>query len=147
MKVRGRNGKWLGTGNGRIVRVNWVDVVCEFCPRICGGRRGMDAFVIIDVIKCRAKVGHHEYVGGENRGRNRRGLVNGKEGADCGKLVANFFFLDVEELGDVHDHLFMGESQFAVGGTVWRRRGNEIGGVASAVNGRGRSGWNKNGGR
>jgi len=37
MEVRGRNRKWLRAGNGRIVRVGWVDMVCEFCPRICGG--------------------------------------------------------------------------------------------------------------
>ena len=147
MEVRGRNGKWLGAGNGRTVRVGWVNMVCKFCPRICGGRRGMDAFIIIDIIKHYAEVGHHECVGGENRGRNRRGLVNGKEGVDCGELAANFFFLDVKELSDVYDHLLMGESQFAVGGTVWRRRGNEVGGAASAVGRRGGARRNENGGR
>jgi len=37
MEVRGRNRKWLRAGNGGIARVGWVDVVREFCPRICGG--------------------------------------------------------------------------------------------------------------
>jgi len=109
MEVRGRNGEWLRAGNGRTVRVGWVDMVCEFCPRICGGWRGMDAFVIINVIKRCAKVGHYECVGGENRGRSRRGLVNGKEGADCGELAADFFCLDVEESSNVLDHLLVGE--------------------------------------
>ena len=109
MKVRGRNGKWLGTGNGRTVRVGWIDMVCKLCPRVCGGQRGMDAFVIIDVIKRCAEVGHYKCVRGENRGWSRRGLVNGKEGVDCGKLAANFFFLNSEEAGDVFNHLLVGE--------------------------------------
>ena len=110
MKMGGRNGKWLGTGNGRTVGVGWVGVVCKFCPRVCGGWRGMNAFIVIDVIKCRARVSHHECVGGENRSRNRRGSVNGKEGADCGELAVDFFFLNVEETSNVLDHLLMGES-------------------------------------
>jgi len=93
----------------------------------------MDAFVVIDIIKSCAEIGHHEYVGGENRGRSRRGLVNGKEGADCGELVANFFFLDIEESSDVYNHLLVGKCQFIAGGAVWRRRGNNVGGVAGAV--------------
>jgi len=120
MEVRGRNGEWLRAGNGRIVRVGWVDMVREFCPRICGRRRGMDAFVIIDIVKRHTKVGHHECVRGENRGGSRRGLVNGKEGVDCRELMANFFFLNVEEVGDVLNHLLMGECQFAVSRAVWR---------------------------
>ena len=109
MEVRGRNREWLGAGNGRTVRVNWVNVVCEFCPRICGGWRGMDAFVIIDVVKHRAEVGRHECVGSENRGGNRRGSVDRKKGANGGELTANFLFLNVEESGNVFDHLFVGK--------------------------------------
>jgi len=90
-------------------------------------------------------MGHHKCVGGENRGRNGRGSVNGKEGADCGELAANFFFLNVEELSDVYDHLLVGESQLAISGAVWRRRGNDIGGVASTVGGRGRARGNEDG--
>ena len=124
MKVRGRNRKWLGAGNRRTVRVGWVNIVRKFCPRIHGGWRGMDAFIVIDVIERHAKVGHHKCVGGKNRGRNRRGSVDGKEGADCGELVADFFFLDIEESSDVFNHLFVREGQLAVSRTVWRRRGN-----------------------
>ena len=40
----------------------------------------------------------------------------------------------------------MGECQFTAGGTVWRRGGDNVGGVASAV-GRGRGArWNEDGG-
>jgi len=147
MEVRGRNGKWLRAGNGGTVRVGWVNIVREFCSRICGRRRGMDAFVIIDVIERHAEMGHHECVRGENRGRNGRGLVNRKEGVDCGELAANFFFFDIEKLGDVYDHLFMGEGQFAVGRTVRRRRGYEVGGAASAIDGGGRARRDEDGGR
>jgi len=147
MEVRGRNREWLGARNGRTVRVSWVIIVRKFCPRVCGGRRGMDAFVIVGIVEHRAGVSHHECVGGENRGRSRRGLVNGKEGVDCGELAVDFFFLNVEELSDVYDHLFMGEGQFAVSRTIWRWRGNAVGGIASAVDGGRRTGWNKDGGR
>ena len=37
MKVRGRNGKWLRTGNRRTVKVGWVDIVCQFSPWVCQG--------------------------------------------------------------------------------------------------------------
>jgi len=147
MKVRGRNGKWLGARNGGTIGIGWVNVVCQFGPRIPHVRRSMDAFIVVNIVECCAEVGHHECVGSENRGRNRRGPVNGKEGADCGELVVDFFFLNVEELHDVHDHLFMRESQIAVGGAVWRRRGNKVGGVASTLDGRRRAGGNENGRR
>jgi len=139
MKVRGRNGKWLRTGNGGTVRVNWVDMVCELYPRVCDRWRGMDAFVIINVVKRRAEVGHHKCVRGENRGRSGRGLVNGKEGANCGKLAANFFFLNIEEAGNVLNHLLVRECQFAACGAVWRRGGHHVWGVTSAVHGRRRA--------
>ena len=147
MEMRGRNGKWFGAGNGRTVRIDWVDVVRELCPRICSWWRGMNAFIVIDVVEGGAHMSQHEHVRGENRGRNGRGLVDGKEGADCGKLTADFFFLNVEEASDVLDHLFMGECQFVAGGTIRRRRGYDVGGVASAVNGGRRAGWNEDGGR
>jgi len=56
---------------------------------------------------------------------------------DSGELTANFFFLNVEEAGDVFNHLLMGECQFAVGRAVRRWRGDNIGSIASTV-GRGR---------
>jgi len=79
MEVRGRNGKWLGAGSRGVIRVGRVDVVCEFCPGVCSGRGGMNAFVVVDVIECRARISQHECVGGENRGGHRRGSVDGKE--------------------------------------------------------------------
>jgi len=147
MEVRGRNGKWLGTGNGRTVRVVGVVVVYQLSPQVRRGWGGMDAFVVVDVVERRVEVGHHEYIGGKNRGRSRRGSINRKEGADCGELTANFFFLNVEELSDVYNYLLVGESQIAVGGAVWRRRGDEVGGVASAFDGRRRAGGNEDGRR
>jgi len=147
MEVRGRNGKWFGTGNGRTVRVGWVDIVCKFCPRICGGWRGMDAFVIVDVIEHRAQVGHHEHVRSEDGSGNRGAPVDGKEGADSGELMSHFFFLNVEETSNVLNHLFMGEGHLVAGGAVWRRRGDDVGGVASTVGRRGRTRWDENGGR
>ena len=69
----------------------------------------MDAFVVVDVIECCAQVSHHECVGGENRGGNRRRSVNGEEGANGGELVVDFFFLNIEETSDVLDYLFVGE--------------------------------------
>ena len=53
---------------------------------------------------------HHKCVGGENGGRSGRRSINGKERADSRELAMDFFFLNVEEVGDVLDHLFMGES-------------------------------------
>jgi len=61
-------------------------------------------------------------------------------------LTADFFFLDVEEAGNVFDHLLVGKGQVAVSRTVWRGRGDNVGGVAGAVGGRGQAGWNENGG-
>jgi len=139
VEVRGRNGKWFRTGNRRAVWVAGVDVVCKFCPGVRSGWRGMNAFIVVDVVKRRAEVGHHERVGGENGSRSRRGSVNGKEGANCGELAADFFFLDVEKVSDVFDHLLVRESHLIIGGAVWRRRGNDIGGVASAVGRRGQA--------
>ena len=146
MEVRGRNGKWLRAGNGRTVRVGWVDIVHEFCPRICGRQRGMEAFVIVDVIECHIQVGHHKRVGSEDRSRNRRGLVNGKEGMNGGELAADFFFLNIEETSDMLNHLLVGECQFVAGGTVRRRRGDDIRGIAYTVHGRGEARGNENGG-
>jgi len=79
----------------------------------------------------------HERVGGKNGSRNGRGPVNGEERADGRELTADFFFLDVEEAGNVFDHLLVGKGQVAVSRTVWRGRGDNIGGVAGTVGGRG----------
>ena len=106
----------------------------------------MDAFVVIDIVERCAQVSHHERVGGENRGRSGRGSVDGKEGVDSRELAVDFFFLDIKEASDVLDHLFMGESHLAIGRAVRRRGGNEVGGVASAVNRGRRTGRNENGG-
>ena len=108
----------------------------------------MDAFIVVDIIKRRAQVGHHDRIRSENRGRHRRGSIDRKEGVDSGELVADFFFLYIEEASDVLNHLLMGESQFIAGGTVWRRRGNDVGGVASTIGRRGQARWDEDrGGR
>jgi len=146
MEVRGRNGKWLGTQNGRTVGVSWVDIVCKFCPRIRSWWRGMDAFVIINIVERCAEIGHHKHVGGEDRGRSGRGSINGKEQADGRKLAADFCFLDIEEASDVLDHLLVGERQFIAGRTVRRRGGYDVGSVASTVGRRGRMQWDEDGG-
>ena len=108
--MRGRNGKWFRTRDRGAVRIGGVNIVHEFCPRVRSGWRGVNAFIVIDVVKHCAEVGHHEHVRGENRSRSGRGSVNGKEGANCGELAANFFFLNVEETSDVLDHLLVRES-------------------------------------
>jgi len=107
----------------------------------------MDAFVIIDVVERCAEMGHHEHVGGEDRSRSGRGLVNREKGANGGELAADFLFLNIEETSDVLDHLLVGESQVTVGGAVRRGRSDKIRGVASAVNRGRRTGWNEDGGR
>jgi len=106
----------------------------------------VDAFVVIDVIERCAQVSHHECVGGENRGRNGRGSVNWKEGVDCRELLADFFFLDVEEVSDVLNHLLVRKSHLAVCRAVRRGRSNKVRGVASTINGRQGAGRNENGG-
>ena len=106
----------------------------------------MDAFIVVDVVKHRAEVSYHKRVGGEHRSRSGGGPVNRKKGASCGKLVVNFLFFNVKKTSDVLDHLLVGESHLVAGGTVWRGRGNNIGGVASAVGRRGQVRWNENGG-
>ena len=105
----------------------------------------MDAFIVVDIVECRAQVSHHEHVRGENRSGSGRGSVNGKEGVDCGELAANFFFLNVEEVGDVMDHLFVRESHFTISQAIRRRRGNNVRGVAGTADRRGRVGWNEDG--
>jgi len=95
----------------------------------------MDTFIIVDVVKCRAQVSHHKCLWGKNRGRSGRGSVNRKEGVNHEELAADFFFLNVEETSDVLNHLLMGESQLIASGTIWRRRGNKVRGVASAIHG------------
>jgi len=142
MEMRGRNRKWLGT-----VWVVGVDVVFKFGARVSQIGRGVDAFIVIDIIECHTWISCHQRVRSENGGRNGRGCVNGEKGMDCGELMADFFFLDIEEASDVLDHLLMRESHFIVGRTVRRRRGDKVRGVASAVDQGQRAGWDKDGGR
>jgi len=97
----------------------------------------MNVFIVINVVERCAQMSHHEHVGGENGGRNGRASIDGKEGMDSRELAADFFFLNVKEASDVLNHLFVGECQFVASGTIWRRRGNNVGGVASAVGRRG----------
>ena len=145
MEVRGRNRKWLGAGSGRIVWVVGVNIVCEFCPRVCGRWRGMNAFVVVNIIERRAEVSHHKCVRGENRGWNRRGSVNREKGADYGELAMDFFFLDIEKTSDMLDHLLMGESHFVTSRAVRRRGSDNVGGVASTIGRRGGARWDKDG--
>ena len=144
MKVRGRNGKWLGTGDQRAVREVGLVILFKLHARVgeCGGKG--NAVIVIDVDELGAQ---HERIGSEDRGRNRRGSVNRKKGADSGKLVADFFFLNIEELSDVLNHLLMGESQLITGRTVQGRRGDDVGGVASAVGRRRQAGRDEDGRR
>ena len=118
MEMRGRNRKWLGTGDWRAVREVGFVVLFKFRARIeeCGSGSG-------------------------------RRSVNRKEGADCGELTADFFFLNIEEASDVLNHLFVGESHLIAGGTVWRRGGDDVGGVVDAVGGGQRVGRNEDGRR
>jgi len=92
-------------------------------------------------------VSHHKRVGGENRGRNERGSINGKEGVDSRELAADFFFLNVEEAGNMLNHLLVGECQFVTGRTVRRRGSDDVGGIACAVHGRGGTRRDEDGGR
>ena len=105
----------------------------------------MNAFVVVNVVKCCTQMGQHKRVGGENRGRNWRASIDGKERADSRELVANFFFLDVEEASNVLDHLLMGKSQLITGRAVRRRGSDDVGSVASTVGRRRGTGRNENG--
>ena len=118
MVVRGRNGKGLGAGNRGAVRKVGLIVVFEFSPGIRQCRRRNNALIVVDVIECCTGMSQHKHIGGENRSRSRRGSVNRKERADCGKLVADFFFLDIEEVSNMLDYLLMGESHLIAGRTV-----------------------------
>jgi len=137
MEVRGRNRKWLRTGNRRAVRVVGVSVVGQFCPRVTQVGGGVNAFVVVDIIERCAQMSHHERVGGENGSRSGGRSIDREERVDYRELVVDFFFLNVEEASDVLDHLFVGECQFVTGRTVWRGRGYDIGGIASTVGRRG----------
>ena len=91
MEMRGRNRKWLGTGNGGTVRKVGLVVVFEFSAWVEEHWRG------------------HISVGSEYGCGNRRRSVDGEKGSSSGKLMADFLFLNVEEMSDVLDHLLMGE--------------------------------------
>jgi len=147
MKMRGRNRKWLRAGNRRTVWVVRVDVVFQFSAGVPHVGGGVDTFVVINVVERRTQVSHHGCVRSKYRGRSRRGSVNGKEGVDSRELAVDFFFLDIEEVGNVFDHLFVRKGQVTAGGAVWRGRGNEVRSVASAVNGRRRVGRDEDGRR
>ena len=143
MKVRGSNGKWLWAGNWRTVGEIGLVVMLKFHTGIGEHGRKGNALIVIDVVELSAQ---HECVGGKYSSGSRRGSVNRKEGVDGRELVMDFFFLNVEEASNVLDHLFVGEGHFVTSGTVWGRRGNDVGSVASTV-GRGRRvRWNEDGG-
>ena len=146
MKVRGRNGKWLGTRDWGTVGISQVDVVPQFGAGVSQVGRGVDTFIVIDIVERCAEVSHHERVRGKNRSRSGRGSVNGKEGVNSGELAVDFFFLDVEEVSDVLNHLLVRKSHLAVCRAVRRGRSNEVRGVASTINGRRGVGRNENGG-
>ena len=93
MKVRGRNGKWFGTGNRGAVGEVRIVVVFKFGPRV-------------------GECGDHVSIWGKDGNRSGRGSVNGKKGAIGGELAADFFFLDVEETSDVFNHLLVGKRHF-----------------------------------
>jgi len=98
MEVWGRNGKWLRTRDQGAIRKGRVIVLFEFHARIeeCG-RKG-DAFMVVGVDKL---IAYHQCIGGKDGCGSRRRPVNGKEEANGGKLVADFFFLDVEKASNV----------------------------------------------
>ena len=143
MEMRGRNRKWLGTGNRRTVGEVGLVVLLKFCTGVgeCG-RKG-STFIVVDIDELG---GQHEHVRGEYRSGNRRRPVNREEGANGRKLAVDFFFLDIEKVSDMFNHLLVGESHLVASRTIQRGRGDNIGGVASAVNGRGQAGRNEDGG-
>ena len=62
-------------------------------------------------------------------------------------MAADFFFLNIEEMSDVYNHLLMGESQLIISRAVRRRGGDDVGGAVNTV-GRGRRvGRDEDGGR
>ena len=93
MEMRGRNGKWFGTGGRGTVRKVRVIVMFEFGPGI-------------------EEYGDHIGVRGEDSNWSRRRPVDGKKRAVGGKLAANFLFFNVEETSNVFNHLLVGESHF-----------------------------------
>ena len=134
--MRGRNGKWFGIENGGTVRKGWVVVLFKLCARIGKCSREGNAFVIVDVIERCTYMSQHKCIGSENRSRNGRGSVNREEGMDSGELMANFFLFNIEEVGDVFNHLVVSQGHFIAGRTVRRGRGNDVRGVASTTCGR-----------
>ena len=62
-------------------------------------------------------------------------------------MAANFFFLNIEKASNVFDHLLVGKSHLRTSWAIRRGRHDDVGGVASAVNGRRQARWDKNGGR
>jgi len=57
-----------------------------------------------------------------------------------------FFFLNIEETSNVLDYLFVRKGHFITCGTVWGRRGNDVGGAVDTIGRRQRARWNKDGG-
>jgi len=53
MEVGGRNKKWLGTRDRRTVGVVGFNILFKFSAGVPQCGRGMDAFIVIDVIECR----------------------------------------------------------------------------------------------
>ena len=106
--MRGRNGKWFRAGRGTI-GIGRVNDVCEFVPRI-ERECVRDGDVTV-----------------------RRGGVNRKKGAIGGELAADFIFFDIEETGDVFDHLLMGQSHFRISWAFRGRRGDNVGSIVSVI--------------
>ena len=51
MKMRGRNGKWLGAGNWRAVREVRLDIVFKFRSGIGQGRGQDNALIVVDIVE------------------------------------------------------------------------------------------------
>ena len=119
MEVRRGNWKWLGARNRRAVGDVKLVVLLKFCARVekCGGR--------------------HVSVGSKYGCRGRRGPIDGEKRTVGGELMANFFFLNVEEASDMLNHLLMGVSHLRVSRAVRGRRGDDVGSAASTIDGRG----------
>jgi len=130
VEVRGRNRKWPRTGNQGAVREVGLVVVSKFCSGVgeCGGKG--NTFVVINIVELSAQ---HEHVRSEYGSGSRRGSVNRKERTDGGELVADFFLFNIEEVGNVVNHLFMGQGHLIAGRTVRRGQSNNVRGAASAV--------------
>ena len=78
MEVRGRNGKWFRAGNGGTIWIVGVDAAFQFSTGVPQIGRGINAFVVVDVVERHTQVAYYKCVWGKNGGRNGRGSVNGE---------------------------------------------------------------------